>query len=672
LARSRSSPKGFTINSKWRARAVLLVIALAAYVNSFGLGLAQDSTVLVKDTRLELTGDNLRLILERNYWWPAAGDGLYRPVTTLSFVFNYWFLGNGRNPAAYHLTNFVLHAVNVWLVYELALLLFGRAGPAFFAAALWAVHPICTESVTSIAGRADLLAALAILGGLLLYLRAPGKGGPLALFTIATAGVFAKENAAVLIGLMLLWDLSFRSVKSALARNWQYYAAAAASLLVLVAVRYVVFSQLAPVQPPYVDNPLLGADFWTAHWTAIRVLGLDLWLLAFPLTLSSDHPQRPLATLSDPRAWLALAVVAAILALVAMRRRKDPLLFWAAGFLGITLLPTSNLLVIIGAAMGERFLYLPAMAFVVAITALLYRLKTERYARAALIALMVLYMVRTVSRNPDWNDNASLSSADVPHTPNSFRLRDMMAQTLFAQDALGNIDRAIAEQEASWHLIAAFPPARSSTIPPTLLGQYYADKAELVPPAEQRGWYEKSLAMLLQAREISQAIEKMYDVLQRAHGAPMIRASNPQLYLSLGNTYMHLGDYPRAIEAMRFGQGINPRTLEVYDGLNVAYTATGNFQSAVVNTEEKALVDNFQPATMSALRELYLNLPDGQCAFVQHGAGWEFNMAGCPRVKGDVCAAFAALTEAYRESRSPDSAQQLQLAAVQQYGCPSQ
>src|SRR5580704_9061915 len=112
LEPSRSSSKALTPAAKWQARAALLAIALVAYANSFGLGVAQDATVLVKDARLTLAGDNLKLILEKNYWWPSAGDGLYRPITTLSFAFNDWFLGNGRNPAAYHVTNFLLHACN--------------------------------------------------------------------------------------------------------------------------------------------------------------------------------------------------------------------------------------------------------------------------------------------------------------------------------------------------------------------------------------------------------------------------------------------------------------------------------------------------------------------------------------------------------------------------------
>src|ERR1035441_3959481 len=90
-------------------------------------------------------------ILNHDYWWPMSVDRLYRPVTLISFLWNYAVLGNGENGTGYHQANFLLHAINVLLVYELALLLFRRRRePAFFAAALWAVHPIHTECVTNV------------------------------------------------------------------------------------------------------------------------------------------------------------------------------------------------------------------------------------------------------------------------------------------------------------------------------------------------------------------------------------------------------------------------------------------------------------------------------------------------------------------------------------------
>ncbi|OLD12616.1 MAG: hypothetical protein AUJ01_16030 [Acidobacteria bacterium 13_1_40CM_3_65_5] len=47
----------------------------------------------------------------------------------------------------------------------------------FWAAALWAVHPLSTEAVTNIVGRADLLAAFGGLAGFLSYLHARESAG---------------------------------------------------------------------------------------------------------------------------------------------------------------------------------------------------------------------------------------------------------------------------------------------------------------------------------------------------------------------------------------------------------------------------------------------------------------------------------------------------------------
>ena len=672
MARARTSPKAVVPVSKWLVMAALLAIALVAYANSFGLGLAQDSkAILAQDARIrDLSPANLKLIFEKNYWWPKTGDGLYRPVTTVSFLFNYAVLGNGPNPTGYHIANFLLHAINICLVYELALLLFRRAGPAFFAAALWAVHPIGTESVTSIVGRADLLATMAVLGGLLLYARSRQSWTPAALFVIAIAGVFAKENAAVLLGMMLLWDLSFGDGRPRLLQRWPEYTAVAASLIILWAVRHADLGGLPIAQPVYVDNPTLGADLLMAKWTAIKVTGLDLWVLLVPLSLSSDRSfdQIPLSGLSDPWAWIALLVVAAVLAVAVRQYRRDHLMFWLAGFLGIALLPTSNLVVPIGALMAERFLYLPSVAVAIAIAALAYRLKNQRQAQIVLAVILVLYAGRTIARNPAWNDDLTLASTDIPTTPRSFRLHDMLAKALFDQDARRNIDRILQEQEKSWEILSPLPPARSSEFPPAFLGIYYATKADLAGPSQSRQWYEKSRAVLLKAREISQANEKAYDALQVAHGTHLTtRTGFQQLYFNLANADLNLGNFPESVEALRYGRNLNPAAPEAYDGLSVAYSAMGNPAQAVVALLEKAQVDGSQPATIGAIRDVYLKIPDGACAFVQQGAAVQLNMA-CPRVQADLCLAWADLAQAYAEARQPDQSRDARVTA-QRLGC---
>src|SRR5262245_60714733 len=163
--------------------------------------------VVLKDPRIrQLTTENLKLIAQQDYWWPTYALGVYRPLTTITYLLNWTVLGGGNSPAGYHWVNVLLHAANTLLVFRLAARLLQNQGAAWVAAALWAVHPAAVECVSSVSGRGDLLAATAVLAGLLLYARSAGAA---ALFGVALAGVFAKENAAVLLGLMVTWDVAF-------------------------------------------------------------------------------------------------------------------------------------------------------------------------------------------------------------------------------------------------------------------------------------------------------------------------------------------------------------------------------------------------------------------------------------------------------------------------------
>jgi tetratricopeptide (TPR) repeat protein len=674
------------MRSSWRIYAALLVIALVAYADSFRAGLALDSRVIItEDVRIrEVNAENLKLILAKDYWWPKAGDWLYRPVTTASLLANYAVFGNGENAAGYHWINFLLHCGNICLVYALALRLLGRAGPAFFAAALWGVHPLGTECVTNIIGRADLLAAMAVCGGLLLYLRSTTMQGwrlraaAAALFAIAAAGVFSKENAAVLIGVMLLWDISFGigEWRSATLRRAPAYAAVAGSLGVLWWARHTVFQGLPWPQPLYLDNPLRGAGFWPARLTALKVVGLDLWLLAFPLSLSSDrsYNQIPLAGGSDPSVWLAMAAIAGILAVALASYRRHPLVFWLAGFLGITLLPTSNLLFPIGTIMAERFLYLPAMAFGIALVAFTYRFAGQRRAAAMLAVLTTLYAGRTLARNLDWKDNLTLASSDVRTAPESARLHDMLAKALFEQDNQRNIDKAIREQERALTIFSPLPATKWSEMIPAHLGIYYAVKANMLGSpanAQSRPGFERSLAVLLRAREISRASEQAFDRAQIAHGKPLsVRPAFQLLYFYLASDYLNLGRWPEALEALRYGRNLDPRFLPAYDDLAIAYVGAGEPEWAGISLLEKAQMDGFSPAMLAAIRDFYTRVPEGACAVEEQGGALQFNVA-CPRLRKDLCLASVDLTQAFLEARASAQAREVRDTAMQSYGCPA-
>ncbi|HVM60216.1 MAG TPA: DUF1736 domain-containing protein [Verrucomicrobiae bacterium] len=153
---------------------VLGVVVLFTYCNTlYNTGFALDNKfIILEDPRLRNDStESLRLVFTQDYWWPKAVSGLYRPLTTLSYMFNYTILGNGAHAAGYHWINFVLHWANTVLVYFVVLALIQRPWPAFFAGALFGAHPIETESVANIVGRADLFTTLWVLIGFLCYLK---------------------------------------------------------------------------------------------------------------------------------------------------------------------------------------------------------------------------------------------------------------------------------------------------------------------------------------------------------------------------------------------------------------------------------------------------------------------------------------------------------------------
>ena len=96
----------------------------------------------------------------------------YRPLAIVSFMLDAQW---GReNPAIYHLTNVILHAVTVVLLGYLLIVLGARERTALVVAALFAVHPLNTQAVAWIAGRNELLLGVFVLVAFLSYVSADG------------------------------------------------------------------------------------------------------------------------------------------------------------------------------------------------------------------------------------------------------------------------------------------------------------------------------------------------------------------------------------------------------------------------------------------------------------------------------------------------------------------
>ena len=647
----------------------LWLVTLAAYSNSFSAGLVFDNAaILGKDPRITaVTAHNLQLIWTAEYWYPKTGNGLFRPLTTLSYLFNYAILGNGPEAAGYHWVNYLLHAVAVTLLYLLGLTIFRRMAPALALAAVWAVHPVLTESITNVVGRADILAGCGVLGALLCHIRAVAAGAQgaprrkwawLGGVALATGiGIFSKESAATVVGLALLYDLAFQGKFPWRSRLAGYGAMALAGLAYL-AVR--------PAMPaphfPFTDNPITGAGFVAAKLTAVKVIGKYLWLLAWPARLSCDYSYRaiPLVT-GDLGSWEnwkavgALAVCLGALGLAVYGWRRDRPLFFFVTLFFVALAPTSNLVVTFGTIMAERLLYLPAIGFagclVLAVEGAAGRFAKARpmAAPAVLAAICLALGARTWARNLDWRSERALWLSAVEAAPDSYKTHQTYAGTGLP------LDLAIVEAGRALAIVGEVPDALSTPMPYINAGQWYRQKGEMVAktaPAESAAWYRKALDVLQHADRIAMVSHRVF----------------PELYQELGRTYLRTGDFREAAVALE--RAVHWRLgADLLETLSSAYYQMGDMRGAEIALIEGLVMHPDNARFVQELIALYNRGNPGSCAVASAVASSSLD-PNCPLVHEQLCTAAGKVLDIYVARNLLDLADRTRASMAGTYGCP--
>src|SRR5207237_6057979 len=127
---------------------------------------------------------------------------VYRPVTTLTFAVDHAL--HGVRPLGYHLLNVLLHAAVAVLAAVVGRRVTGDGAIAFVTALLFATHPVHTEAVTSVVGRAEVLAALFGLAAWLVIDRRASLGRDLAAALLLLLSALSKESGVTFLGAIAL------------------------------------------------------------------------------------------------------------------------------------------------------------------------------------------------------------------------------------------------------------------------------------------------------------------------------------------------------------------------------------------------------------------------------------------------------------------------------------
>src|ERR1019366_1860929 len=368
---------------------ILAAGAIAVYSRTLSVPLILDDPLSI--------ADNASI---RRLWpiWPVlsppdeAGVG-GRPMLNLTYALNYAV--GGASVSGYHVVNLLIHVlagVTLFALVRHTLLRpvlaqrFGSSANALALAvsAIWAWHPLQTESVTYISQKAESLMGLFYLLTLYCFIRgaeADGTGSRRIWFSLSVlacaAGIGTKEVMVTAPLLVFLYDRTFisGSFSGAWRRNWPPYLALAATLLLLV-------HRVMGLQRP---GTVFGVGFgggvawWDYGLTECRAIVKYLVLGFWP------HP----------------LVLASLLGATAVALRRSPAAGFAASWFFLILAPTSSIVPLVGQSMAENRPYL-SLAGLAALTVVGAFALVGRWSLAVFAAVAVCLGLGTVRRNQDY------------------------------------------------------------------------------------------------------------------------------------------------------------------------------------------------------------------------------------------------------------------------------
>ena len=353
-------------------------------------------------------------------WLAGLGNGI-RPLLKFSYTLN-WTMETGV--VGFHLTNLLIHGVNIFLVYRLAQAFTQQQWlrdnlqyVPLFTALLFAVHPVNTEAVSYISGRSASLMTLFYLAALLSYVIGRTRHNKIYLY-VATPLLFilalgVKETAITFPLALLVWELSCGGRwQTALKPQWPVWTAS------ILAVMFFLFSNsyFAQMQRSAELNGLQGN---IATQLSGFIYLLRQWVL--PLWLNID-PDLSLHTgLTDALLPLFIFIALFVLMLTCWRRR--PWLSFALAWAMLQLIPLYLFLPRLDIA-NERELYLAGWPLLLALSIELTLWLNTMTLRLVAAVLLLTFASLTVLRNQVYANEIGLCEDTVTKSPNKARVHN--------------------------------------------------------------------------------------------------------------------------------------------------------------------------------------------------------------------------------------------------------
>lgn len=588
---------------------ILGIFSVLIYANTLKNGyVLDDSSAILENTIVQKGISAIPEIMTTPYrrGFFITSNDLYRPLSLAMLAVEYQFFG--LNPMPNHLMNTLVFAGCVIMLFFFLDKFFEgkRTAVAFITSLIFAAHPIHTEVVANIKSRDELLCFFFVFLSLNIFIKyvEEGKMKQLVLGCLCFLLSFlSKETVVTFLAVIPLIFFFYRNENKK--RSIHITIGVIAMTAIALATRVSVLSAYDANGISDIDFADNGLALKTLAYssriaTAVLILGMYLKLLFVPYPLVCDYAFNtiPFTTFADPMVLLSLAIYLALGIFAIMRllkNNKDPYAF-AILFYLITMSLFSNIPFLIGATMGERFLFFGSLGFCMVVALLLEKWATKTATTtleiikspkvlAVVIPLCLAFSAIAITRNKDWYSNYSLYSADIVHSPNSGKLNYFLGLELEKVVASEEKDPAKVQQirleglaylKKAVSLTPEFSNAQSDLGNTYFCLQQY-DSAEVHEKIALNSNPTNNMAMNNLAN-VYYFTKKYRESIDLSLKAVAVKPDYINVYANLGRCYFALGKADSAIAILNKGIQVDPTYNFNYEILAHVYKATGNIE----------------------------------------------------------------------------------------------
>uniref|UniRef100_A0AAQ5X754 dolichyl-phosphate-mannose--protein mannosyltransferase n=1 Tax=Amphiprion ocellaris TaxID=80972 RepID=A0AAQ5X754_AMPOC len=590
-----------------QAKVTVALVALLCFINSYdGEFVFDDSEAIVNNKDLRPTAP-LNNIWSNDFWGSNLSSNSshksYRPLTVLTFRLNYLVAG-GLHPVGFHVLNIVLHAVISALMIDVFAILIGGLAydekgrilnhapkTSLLAAVFFAAHPVHTESVAGIVGRADLLCALFFQLSFLTYCKAFNKDDRfsvqwvvVSLLLCAAAMLCKEQGITVLVSEIFRMGLLTRLALMGLG-----------GLLMLYA-RWRIMGTGPPAFTE-VDNP---ASF--AESVFLRIVNynyyysLNAWLLLCPWWLCFDWSMGCVPLIKSATDWrmvwllllwcILIGLISQALCSQDSQRRRT--LTLGLVLLVVPFLPACNIFFRVGFVIAERVLYLSSAGYCLLLAYSLGHCFCRWLLCVMVLALLCVYVVRCALRSHQWRSEQSLFSSALSVCPLNAKVHYNVGKNLADK---GNTSAAVSYYREAVRLHPTYVHAMNN------LGNILKEKNELIE-AEQLLSKAVSIqpdfaAAWMNLGIVQNSLQKFEKAEKSYWNAIRFRRKYPDCYYNLGRLYADQNRHIDALNAWRNATVLKPDHSLAWNNMVILLDNTGNLgQAELIGREALRLLPN--------------------------------------------------------------------------------